>query len=232
MVMGGGCGHDAAMPDPALPIRLMLVDDHPLVRDGLRARLDTVPGLLVVAEAGDAQSALQEAQRARPDIVLMDIGLPGTNGIEATRALRAAQAGLRVVVLSMHDNPAYVRAAHEAGASAYLVKDCLAEDIVHAVRAVMAAPDVPLLPGAMPGATPSGAPPPTDTAPGPALTPREQEVLDLIAEGLSSRDIGARLSMSARTVETHRTHLRRKLRLTSAAALVRLAVERRHRRTG
>ena len=136
------------------------------------------------------------------------------------------------VVLSMHDNPAYVRAAHEAGASAYLVKDCLAEDIVHAVRAVMAAPDVPLLPGAMPGATPSGAPPPTDTAPGPALTPREQEVLDLIAEGLSSRDIGARLSMSARTVETHRTHLRRKLRLTSAAALVRLAVERRHRRTG
>lgn len=228
MVNSGGARHDGAMSDALPPIRLMLVDDHPLVRDGLRARLDAVPGLAVVAEAGDAQTALQEAERARPDIVLMDIGLRGTNGIEATRALRAAQPGLRVLVLSMHDNPAYVRAAQQAGARGYLVKDCLAEDIVHAVRSVMAgedllaAPEVPPAAEAIDPAASSGLP----------LTPREREVLALIAEGLSSREIGARLAMSTRTVETHRTHLRRKLHLTSAAALVRFAVEQRHRAAG
>lgn len=225
MVNAPGAGEDPGMSENA-PLRLMLVDDHPLVRDGLRARLDAVPGLSVVAEAGDAESALREAAATRPDIVLMDIGLRGTNGIEATRALRAALPGLRVLVLSMHDNPAYVRAAQEAGACGYLVKDCPAEEIVRALRTVGAGGSLEAFAAPAP---PPRLPDAPTAASALALTPREREVLLLIAEGLSSREIGERLAMSARTVETHRTHLRRKLRLGSAAALVRYAVEQRQR---
>ena len=199
-------------------IRLMLVDDHPLVRDGLRARLNSVPGLLVVAEADSADAAVELAPRAAPDLVLMDIGLRGANGIEATRRLRALLPTLRVVVLSMHDNAEYVREALRAGAGGYVLKDSPAEEIVDAIHAVMAGN--PYLSASMTTAMqrPSG---------DEALTPREREVLALIAEGLSSRDIGERLAMGVRTVETHRTNLRRKLNLPSAAALVRYAVERR-----
>jgi two-component system, NarL family, nitrate/nitrite response regulator NarL len=202
-------------------IRLMLVDDHPLVRDGLRARLASVPGLAVVAEADSADAALEFAPRAAPDLVLMDIGLRGTNGIEATRRLRALLPALHVVVLSMHDNAEYVREALQAGAGGYVLKDSPAEDIVAAIHAVMAGGRYLSAGVAAASQRPSG----TEV-----LTPREREVLALIAEGLSSRDIGERLAMGVRTVETHRTNLRRKLDLASPAALVRYAVER-HRRS-
>jgi two-component system, NarL family, nitrate/nitrite response regulator NarL len=198
-------------------IRLMLVDDHPLVRDGLRARLASVPGLAVVAEADSADAALEIAPRAAPDLVLMDIGLRGTNGIEATRRLRALLPALHVVVLSMHDNAEYVREALQAGAGGYVLKDSPAEDIVAAIHAVMAGGQY-LSAGVV-------AAPPRERGDD-SLTPREHEVLALIAEGLSSKDIGERLAMGVRTVETHRTNLRRKLDLASAAALVRYAVER------
>jgi two-component system, NarL family, nitrate/nitrite response regulator NarL len=201
-------------------IRLMLVDDHPLVRDGLRARLASVPGLAVVAEADSADAALEIAPRAAPDLVLMDIGLRGTNGIEATRRLRALLPALHVVVLSMHDNAEYVREALQAGAGGYVLKDSPAEDIVAAIHAVMAGGQY-LSAGVV-------AAPPRERGDD-SLTPREREVLALIAEGLSSKDIGERLAMGVRTVETHRTNLRRKLDLASPAALVRYAVER-HRR--
>jgi two-component system, NarL family, nitrate/nitrite response regulator NarL len=202
------------------PIRLMLVDDHPLVRDGLRARLASVPGLAVVAEADSADAALEIAPRAAPDLVLMDIGLRGTNGIEATRRLRALLPALHVVVLSMHDNAEYVREALQAGAGGYVLKDSPAEDIVAAIDAVMAGGQY-LSAGVV-------AAPPRERG-GDSLTPREREVLALIAEGLSSKDIGERLAMGVRTVETHRTNLRRKLDLPSAAALVRYAAL--HQRT-
>lgn len=200
-------------------VRLMLVDDHPLVRDGLRARLETVPGLAVVAEADSAAEALERFALHAPDLVLMDIGMRGGNGIEATRALIAAQPALRVLILSMFDNPEYVREALAAGASGYLLKDRPADEIVQAIRAVMAGGSFlsPGLEGAARRAPRSDA----------AITPREDEVLGLIAEGLSSRAIGERLGMGVRTVETHRTNLRRKLGLPSPAALVRFAVERR-----
>jgi DNA-binding NarL/FixJ family response regulator len=205
--------------NPPAAIRLLLVDDHPLVRDGLRARLEAVPGLLVVAEADSAEAALNAAAASRPDLVLMDIGMRGTNGIAATRALRAAHPGLRVLMLSMFDNPEYVREADRAGASGYVLKDSPAEEILAAIHAVAAggrwhSQDVA-------AALDASAPEPK------LLTPREREVLALIAEGLSSRDIGERLQMGVRTVETHRSALRRKLGLASAAALVRFAVERR-----
>lgn len=203
------------MTDAAPHVRLMLVDDHPLVRDGLRVRLEAVPGFEVVAEADSADAALAAARRAAPDLVLMDVGMKGVNGIEATRRLCAALPALRVLILSMHDNPEYVREAIDAGARGYLLKDRPAEEIVDAIRSVMAGQ--PFLAAGV------GAPP---TA-GAVLTPREREVLALIAEGLSSREIGERLAMGVRTVETHRTNLRRKLNLGSPAALVRYAIERR-----
>ncbi len=195
----------------------MLVDDHPLVRDGLRARLESVPGFTVVAEAADAETAVVVAARERPDVVLMDIGLRGVNGIEATRQILAGVVGTRVVVLSMHDAVATIEAAMNAGASAYLLKDCPADDIVHAIQAVMAGQVL------MPELLRANSTP--RTQPTPRLTPRELDVLRLIAEGLSSKDIGERLAMGVRTVETHRTHLRRKLQMHSAAALVRYAIQ-------
>lgn len=203
------------MPTSHSPVRLMLVDDHPLVRDGLRVRLEAVPGFSVVAEAGDAEAALAEARRAAPDLVLMDIGMKGVNGLEASRRLTAELPALRVLVLSMYDNAEYVREALHAGARGYLLKDQPAEEVVAAIRSVMA--------GGSHFASSATDLPPADAA----LTPREREVLGLIAEGLSSREIGERLAMGVRTVETHRTSLRRKLDLGSPTALVRYAIERR-----
>jgi two-component system, NarL family, nitrate/nitrite response regulator NarL len=200
--------------------RLMLVDDHPLVRDGLRVRLNSVPGLHVVAEADSADAATELATRATPDLVLMDIGLRGASGIEATRRLRALLPALHVVVLSMHDTVEYVREALHAGAAGYVLKDSPAEEIVEAIHAVMAGGQY-----LSAGIAAALQRPSSDDA----LTPREREVLALIAEGLSSRDIGERLAMGVRTVETHRTNLRRKLDLSSPAALVRYAVEKRRR---
>jgi two-component system, NarL family, nitrate/nitrite response regulator NarL len=202
-----------------MTIALMLVDDHPLVRDGLRVRLESVPGFEVVAEAAGADEALAAALAQPPDLVLMDIGMKGVNGIEATRRLMAALPTLRVLVLSMYDNAEYVREALAAGARGYLLKDSPAEEIVEAIRAVMAGGThlSPALADAVSRAERGDG----------LLTPREREVLALIAEGLSSKDIGERLAMGVRTVETHRTNLRRKLDLASPAALVRYAVERR-----
>ncbi len=197
-------------------LRLILVDDHPLVRDGLRARLEAAGGLQVVAEAGDAQQALALAALHQPDLVLMDVGMRGTNGLQATRLLRAQQA-CKVLVLSMYDNPEYVREAERAGAMGYVLKDSPADEIVAAIRAVAAGGRY--FSDALVLRLHSHV---TDTS---LLTPRENEVLALIAQGLSSKDIGERLGMGVRTVETHRTNLRRKLKLASPAALVRYAVE-------
>jgi two-component system, NarL family, nitrate/nitrite response regulator NarL len=189
-------------------MKLLLVDDHPMVREGLRARLAAVPGFEVVAEAGDAVGALA-ALSLQPELVVMDVALREGNGLQLTRQLLALQPGLRVLVLSMYDNPGYVREAKLAGARAYVLKDSAAETIIDALRQVAAGGEVW----------------PPSTSGGPHLTPREREVLGLLAEGLSSQLIGERLGMGVRTVETHRTHLRRKLRLDSPAALLRYAME-------
>lgn len=199
-----------------MTLRLMLVDDHPLVRDGLRARLEAAGGLVVVAEAGDAAQALVLAAQHQPDLVLMDVGMRGANGLQATRQLLAQQP-CKVLVLSMYDNAEYVREAERAGALGYVLKDSPAEDIVAAIRTVAAGGRY--FSGAVLDKLQTRAIEPTQ------LTPRENEVLTLISQGLSSKDIGERLGMGVRTVETHRTNLRRKLKLLSPAALVRYAVE-------
>lgn len=220
----------ALPPPPASELRLLLVDDHPLVRDGLRARLQAVPGLAVVAEADTGQAALAAVASTAVDVVLMDIALRGDSGIEATRRLCAAQPGLRVIMLSMHEHAHYVRAAVAAGASGYVLKDSPAAEIVAAIAAVAAGGRHfgPSVAAALEGdASPSSAAAAERRLAG--LTPREREVLALIALGLSSRDIGQRLAMGVRTVETHRSSLRRKLDLASPAALVRFAVSQQQR---
>jgi two-component system, NarL family, nitrate/nitrite response regulator NarL len=202
------------------PIRLLLVDDHPLVRDGLRARLAAVPGFAVVGEADQPDAAIRATQQLRPDLVLMDVGLKaGLSGIDTTRALRVLPQAPRVLRLTMHNNPRYVREALAAGASGYLLKDSPAEEVVQAIRTVAAGGQhlaVDLAEA-------------LDTSSGPRgrehLTPREREVLGLIAEGLTSKLIGERLGMGVRTVETHRLALRRKLGCNSPAALLRYAIE-------
>lgn len=197
------------------PIRLLLVDDHPLVREGLSARLNAESGLHVVAQADSAEGALDAARQFSIDLVLMDVGMKGVNGIEATRRLREQHPGLKVLVLSMYDHRQFIDEALRQGASGYLLKDSPVEDIVSAIRRAAEGHTV-LSPGLLEAARSQAGNP---------LTPREREVLALIAQGLSSREIGERLSMGVRTVETHRLSLRRKLDLPSHAALVRHAVE-------
>jgi DNA-binding NarL/FixJ family response regulator len=198
-------------------VRLMLIDDHPLVRDGLRARLETVPGFSVVGEAGDAPGALEEVGRCMPDVVLMDIAMRGTSGIELARLFHERFSQVRVIMLTMHDQPQYVHEAFRHGARGYVLKDSPSQEIVAAVQAVMAGRRYYSAGVADALAAASAA--------GSQVTQREREVLALLAEGLSSKEIAQRLDLSVRTVETHRLNIKRKLELDGPAALVKFAVE-------
>lgn len=199
-------------------VRLLLVDDHPLVRDGVRARLEADPRFRVVAEAGDAASALAAVRQHQPDCVLMDISLRGTHGIDLTRQLLAGWPELQIIMLTMHDEPQYVVEAFRAGARGYVLKDSPAQEIVAAIEAVMAGRRYYTAAVATALAEAS--------LPEPALTQREREVLDLIADGLSNKEIASRLDLSVRTVEAHRINIKRKFELDGTAALMRFAVER------
>lgn len=197
---------------------VLLVDDHPLVREGLRARLAQVPGLEVVGEAGDAPQALAAVDQLRPDLVLMDVGMKEVNGIDLTARLRERHPGLQVLMLSMYDNPEFVHRALAAGARGYVLKEAPADEIIRAILAV-AAGEVFL------GAGLAGRPGRNAEA-RPLLSPRESEILRCLALGQASRQIADALGMSVRTVETHRQNIRRKLDLGGQAELIKYAVER------
>ena len=198
--------------------RILLVDDHPLVREGLRARLAQTPGLEVVGEAGDAEQAFARVSMLRPDLVLMDVGMKQVSGIELTGRLRAQYPELRVLMLSMYDNPEHVHRALAAGAMGYVLKEAPAEEIVDAILAVAAGRSF-LGTGLAARATRA------DGA-RPLLSQRESEILRGLARGLASRQIAEELGMSVRTVETHRQNIRRKLNLGGQAELIKYAVER------
>jgi DNA-binding NarL/FixJ family response regulator len=197
------------------PIRILLVDDHPLVRDGLRARLEAVPGLEVVAEAGSAAEALERASGA--DLVLMDLNMRGGSGIEATGQLVNRYPGIAVLILSMHDKLEYVTQAMQAGARGYVLKDAPGKDIVLAIETVMSGGIYysPVL------ARQLARPVQQDNQ----LTTREQEVLQHIAKGESNKQIARELALSVRTVETHRLNIKRKLGIEGQAELIRFAVQ-------
>lgn len=203
--------------DAPRPTRLLLVDDHPLVREGLKARLSTLPSLEVVGEAGDAQEAAAQVAATEPDLVLMDVGMKDVNGIELTRQLLAERPGLLVLVLSMYDNPEYVNRAMQAGARGYVLKDAPASDIIDAIAEVMSG-------GTFLSSSVSGRLFRSQT-PRPVMSLRESEILAQLAKGRSSKQIAVELNLSVRTVESHRQNIKRKLNLDGQAELIKYAVE-------
>ena len=205
-----------------MSIRVLVVDDHAIVRSGLRRVLDAEPDIETVSEAENAERAVFEAMEHRPDIVLMDVVMPGKSGIEGLPALLQAVPTVQVLILSMQDDPRYVREAFEAGASGYVLKEAADTEVITAVRAVAAGERYvhPAL-GARLLAAELAERKRADADP---LSEREREVLRLLALGHTNQEIAKLLYISVRTAETHRAHIMQKLRLTSRAELVRYAL--------
>ena len=206
-----------------MTIRVLVVDDHAVVRTGLRRVLDAETDIETVGEAANAERAVFEALESKPDVVLMDVVMPGKTGIEAMPALLQALPDVKVLMLSMQDDPQYVREAFEAGASGYVLKEAADTDVVDAVRAVAAGERYvhPAL-GARLIAAESEERKRAESDP---LSEREREVLRLLALGHTNQEIAALLYISVRTAETHRAHIMQKLGLSSRAELVRYALD-------
>jgi len=204
-------------------IRVLIVDDHAVVRSGLRRVLEAEDDLEVVGEASDMRTAIFEAREQKPDVVLMDLVMPGGSGIEATAAVLKEAPDAIVLVLSMQDDPRYVREAFEAGASGYVLKEAADAEVVDAIREVAGGRRYvhPAL-GARLVAADAEERARADADP---LSDREHEVLRLLALGHTNHEIAKMLYLSVRTVETHRAHIMQKLRLTTRAELVRYAID-------
>jgi DNA-binding NarL/FixJ family response regulator len=206
---------------------IVLADDHGVVREGLRTLLGAEPDLAVIGEEGDGLKVMALVERLKPHVLVLDVMMPGLNGLEIARQVARRAPGTRTVMLSMHANEAYVLEALRNGASAYVLKDASAAEFVKAVREVAAGrrylspPLSELTIEAYAHKATSVAPEPYDT-----LTTREREVFQLTAEGSTNVQIAARLSIGVRTVETHRANVMRKLHLRTHSDLVRYAVHR------
>jgi DNA-binding NarL/FixJ family response regulator len=204
-------------------VRVLLADDHTLVRGGIRRILEGQPGIEVVAEAADADQALALARATAIDVAVLDLKMPGSDPQDLVRAVKAIRPGVKVIVLTMHAGAEYVARAVRGGADAYLLKDSAVQDLVAALDAVVAggsyfsAPVQQQLAGLVRTA---GSPAPARQL----LTDREREVLAGLARGLSSRDVARELDISVRTVETHRANLMQKLGVKSVALLIQAAI--------
>ncbi len=212
---------------PTSPIRVLIADDHGVVRTGIRHVLEGEPGFEVVAEAASGDEALRLAMAERPDVLVLDISMPGASGLNVTAELRERAPDIKVLILSMHDNSEYVLESLRAGARGYLLKDTAATELRHAVRAVwrgesyFSGPIASRL-----GAALRGEHSRLDELAGlEQLTAREREVLIGVAEGRTNREMAGTLGISHRTVETHRESLMRKLGIRTVAGLTRLAIE-------
>jgi two-component system response regulator NreC len=204
-------------------IRVLIVDDHAVVRSGLHLLLDAEDGIEVVGEAGDVRTAVFEAREKKPDVVLMDVVMPGQSGIEGVPLVLAEAPDAKVLVLSMQDDPRYLREAFAAGASGYVLKEAVDAEVVAAVQEVAAGGRYvhPAL-GARLVAAEAEAQARAEADP---LSEREREVLRLLALGHTNQEIAKMLYISVRTAETHRAHIMQKLRLSSRAELVRYAID-------
>jgi two-component system, NarL family, response regulator NreC len=202
--------------------RLLIVDDHAVVRAGLRLLLSAEPDFEVVGEAGDTRGAVVEARALQPDVILLDVVMPGESGIEALPRLRAEAPDAKVLVLSMQDDPRYVREAFAQGANGYVLKEAADAEVVAAVRVIAAGGSYvhPAL-GARMIAAEAEARAAAESDP---LSEREHEVMRLLALGHTNQEIATRLFISVRTAETHRAHIMRKLGLSTRAELVRHAL--------
>ncbi len=203
-----------------MTIRVLLADDHGIVRDGLRAVLSKEPGLEVVGEEADGEAALAAIERLQPDVAVLDVQMPKLTGIEVARKL-SAQAHTSVVLLSMHKEDSFVQAAMLAGAAGYVVKEDAARELTDAIRAV-ARGDTYLSPRV--AASVVGAMKRGPSHPVPQLTPRERDVVRLLAEGLTSKEIATNLGTAPKTVDGHRSAIMEKLGIHSVAGLVKYAI--------
>ena len=205
-----------------MTIRVLIVDDHAILRAGLRRVLEAEPDIEVVGEAESVERAVFESIAGRPDVVLMDVMMPGKSGIEGTPAVLQAVPAAKVLVLSMQDDPRYVREAFEAGAAGYVLKEAADNEVIGAVRAVAAGERYvhPALGARLIAAEAEE----RRRAEQDPLSDREREVLRLLALGHTNQEIAKALFISVRTAETHRAHIMQKLRLTSRAELVRYAL--------
>lgn len=202
-------------------IRILIADDHALVRAGFRSLLEMLGGIEVVGETGDGHEALRLMTELRPDISLLDISMPGLNGLEVTARAVARHVQTRIIILSMHAEQEYIQRAFRAGASGYLLKNAERRELEMAIQAVANAEAwvSPAISRTVIAHYKEGREEDTD-----ALTPRQREILQLIAEGLSTKEIAYRLEVSIKTVETHRAQLMERLDIHNVAGLVRYAI--------
>jgi DNA-binding NarL/FixJ family response regulator len=212
------------------PIRVLIAEDHALVRAGFRALLDTIPGIEVVAEASNGYETIEQVSKAQPDVVLMDISMPRMNGVEATKRISSDYPQVRVIILSMHASEEYVLQVLRVGAVGYLLKDSAPAEFNIAIRAVSKG-ETYLCSGVaqhvidyvqrtqLKNSIPEGVPNPYEQ-----LTPRQREILQLVVEGHSSLEIGHVLNISAKTVERHRADIMERLNIHDLPGLVRYAV--------
>ncbi len=207
-------------------LRVVLADDHAIVREGLRALIDRQPDMEVVGEAGDGRAAVDVCERLLPDVIVMDLSMPVLNGTRAARELMERHPELKILALTVHEERSYLRELLEAGASGYLLKRVAAEELVHAIRRVAEGGvyvDGRLIPDVLdryfraPGkdGKPEGRP----------LTPREEEIMRLIARGHSNREIATQFAVSVKTVETHKARATEKLGIHNRAGIVRYAMQ-------
>lgn len=207
-------------------VRVLVADDHTIVRESLVGALDGSPGIEVVAQAADGVEALEAVARVRPQVVLLDIGMPRLNGIEVARRLRETDAGVRVLMLSMHQEEEYVVQAIRAGAAGYLPKDCATHELIAAIHDVQAGRGhfPPAVTTLLANHLHRGREDGGDRFA--TLTPREREVFRLIADGFTTKEIARSLDISVKTAENHRSRVLGKVGVRNSAELVRYAVRR------
>ena len=208
-----------------MSIRILLADDHKITREGLRSLLEKEPDMEVVAEAEDGRTTVSLVRELQPDVVIMDVSMPDLNGMEAARQIGSEFGGVKIIALSMHSDSLFVTEMLKSGASGYLLKDCAFEELARAIRAVVA--DQTYLSPSISGVVINGylhRLSRVDISGPQALTDREREVLQLVAEGKSTKEIALALHISVKTVETHRRQIMDKLDIHTVAELTKYAI--------
>lgn len=204
-------------------LRVCVAEDHEIVREGVRALIDTQPDLCVVGTAADGESAIRLVRQLNPDVLVLDISMPGLNGIETTARLAREGDAVRVVILSVHEDRAYFRRLVAAGVRAYVLKRSAPAHLIHAIRTVSGG-GLYVDPALAHQVLVDARSPAALTVDGPELTGRESEIVKLVARGLTNREIGDALDISVKTVETHKARVNEKMRFSSRADLVRYAL--------
>jgi DNA-binding NarL/FixJ family response regulator len=205
-------------------IRLLICDDHPLLREGIKATLGQEPTIEIVAEAGNGRDAVAEAKRVRPDIVLMDMSMPELNGLEATLQIKEFDKDIKVLIMTIHDDEEVVMRCLTAGASGYILKDAPLPQLIYAIGMVRKGHDY-LDPGVTRNVNAYVQQSRPHQSSYDRLSPREREVLKLVAEGLSVKEIATRLNVAAKTIDTHKYNLMTKLDIHNAAGLILYAIQ-------